>query len=615
MTNACHCERSEAIPARHKMNRKTFNIVIVGHVDHGKSTVLGRLLADTNSLGKGKLEQVKSDCEKNSKLFEYAFLIDALKDEQSQGITIDTARVFFKTKKRNYLFLDAPGHIEFLRNMVTGASKADAALLIIDANERVQENTKRHAFILSMLGIKEVAVVVNKMDLVSYSQKEFKEIVRDCDRFLSGIGIKPLDFIPVSAITGDNIAKKSRNLSWHKANTLLKAIESFKGQKDPMDKPFRMPVQDVYKFTNFNDNRRIIAGTVVTGSIKTGDEVLFYPSGKKTTVKSIEAFNAPSQSKASAGDAVGITLSEQLYIKRGDTAISSQSPLPQVATRIKVSIFWLSKKPMVKNKDYIFKLGTSRITARIDSIHKTIDTSDLSEVRSGDRINRNYMAECVLQLDDTAAFDLKEDFLETGRFIIVDDCHISGGGIILQALVDKSSDIRDKVLLRNYKWIKSLIPSSERQARYGHSSCMVFITGSRTSARKALGKALEEHLFKQGKFVYFFGIGNILYGLDADIETHGNNIHEHLRRLCEVSQLMLEAGMILIVSAIGLRQDDIDLMKFAVDPEKMKVIWLGKKVSTDIDYDLKIDSVSDMKSAVKKAEELLIDSKAAGKQV
>ena len=588
------------------MSTKTLNIVTVGHVDHGKSTVLGRLLSDTGSLGEGKLEQVKANCEKNSKPFEYAFLIDALKDEQSQGITIDAARIFFKTKKRNYLFLDAPGHIEFLRNMVTGASKADAALLVIDAQEGIQENSKRHAFLLSMLGIRQIAVVVSKMDLINYSQKKFKGIVSEYKIFLRSIGVEANTFIPVSGIKGDNIVTKSKSLAWYKEKTLLGVIESFIAEKDILNKSFRMPVQDVYKFTNFNDKRRLIAGTVLSGKIKAGDEILFYPSGKKTTVKSIERFSASSKPEAVTGEAIGITLKEQIYLTRGEIAISAKEPLPQVATRIRVSIFWLGKKPMHKQKEYTFKLGTSKVTAQIESITKIIDTSSLKKTSLKESIEKNYMAECVLQLSRPVAVDSTKDFLQTSRFVIVDEYHICGGGIILEALKDESSVIRDKVLLRDYKWIKSLIPHSEREKMYGHSSAIIFITGKKDSGRKSLAKALEQSLFKKGRLVYFFGIGNILYGVDADIKGNSNHREEHLRRLSEVCHLMLEAGMILIVTAIDLTEHDLRLMDLAVEPDKIETVWIGKKVTTDINFDLKIDNVNNITKSVKAIENLLV---------
>ncbi len=219
------------------------NIVIVGHVDHGKSTVIGRLLADTGSLPQGKLEQVKESCERNSKPFEYAFLIDALKDEQSQGITIDSARVFFKTPKRNYIILDAPGHIEFLKNMVTAASRAEGALLVIDASEGVRENSRRHGYLLSMLGIRQVLVLVNKMDLVGYGKETFDQIVEEYSAFLGEIGIQPLGYIPVSGREGDTIARMGPAMGWYTGRTVLESLDTFEKEPLPLGKPFRMPVQ------------------------------------------------------------------------------------------------------------------------------------------------------------------------------------------------------------------------------------------------------------------------------------------------------------------------------------------------------------------------------------
>ena len=217
------------------------------------------------------------------------------------------------------------------------------------------------------------------------------------------------------------------------------------------------------------------------------------------------------------------------------------------------------------------------------------------------------MAECVLQLSRPVAADSTKDFLQTSRFVIVDEYHICGGGIILEALEDESSVVRDKVLLRNYKWIKSLIPHSEREKIYGHSSAIIFITGKKDSGRKSLAKALEQSLFKKGRLVYFFGIGNILYGVDADIKGNNNHREEHLRRLSEVCHLMLEAGMILIVTAIDLTQHDMKLMDLAVEPDKVETVWIGKKVTTDINFDLKIDNVNNITKSVKAIENLLVE--------
>jgi bifunctional enzyme CysN/CysC len=221
-------------------------ITVVGHVDHGKSTVVGRLLADTKSLPKGKLEAVEKQCRDNSKPFEYAFLIDALKDERSQGITIDAARVFFNTKKRKYLILDAPGHIEFLKNMITGAAHAQGALLVIDAKEGVKENSRRHGFMLSMLGIKQIGIVVNKMDLVNFDKKVYEGIVRKYTEFLKKIGVKPMFFVPASAALGDNVVAKSSKMKWYKGKTIVQVLDTFKKEKENHNLPLRLPVQDIY---------------------------------------------------------------------------------------------------------------------------------------------------------------------------------------------------------------------------------------------------------------------------------------------------------------------------------------------------------------------------------
>ena len=273
------------------MKKEDMNIVIVGHVDHGKSTLMGRLLADTGSLPEGKLDQVRETCRRNSKPFEYAFLLDALKDEQSQGITIDTARCFFKTEKRDYIILDAPGHIEFLKNMITGASRAQAALLMIDAKEGVQENSRRHAYMLSMLGIRQIAVVINKMDLVDYSEEVYEKVKEEYLAFLKQINIEPAFVLPVSAFQGENIVKPSERMPWYDGMCILQVLDGFQCEEEQDRQPFRMPVQDVYKFTRNGDDRRIVAGTIETGTIRAGQEVVFYPSGKKSHVKRIESFH------------------------------------------------------------------------------------------------------------------------------------------------------------------------------------------------------------------------------------------------------------------------------------------------------------------------------------
>jgi bifunctional enzyme CysN/CysC len=564
------------------------NIVIVGHVDHGKSTVIGRLLADTHSLPEGKLEQVRAQCELNSKPFEYAFLLDALKDEQAQGITIDAARVFFKSRRRPYLILDAPGHIEFLKNMITGAARAEAALLVIDAAEGVQENSRRHGYMVSLLGLRQLAVVVNKMDLVDWDQAVFDRIVREYGAFLDQVGIRPSCFIPVSGRGGDNIADRSANLDWYHGPTVLDALDAFRNEPAPVDRPFRMPVQDVYKFTKQGDDRRIVAGTIESGTVNVGDMMIFYPSGKKSRVKAIEAFNRREQHRAEAGWAVGFTLQEQIYITRGEIATVETEPRPQVTTRLRVSLFWLGKEPMVKRKEYLLKLGTMRVTARVEEILRVMDASTLGAAEQRGVIQRHDVGECVLKLDRAIACDLAEDVPATSRFVIVDEYEIRGGGIVREALPDRQTEVRESVLLRNYKWEPSVIQPERRAEKYNQKAALILVTGEHEADRKGVAKALEGKLFEDGKVVYFLGIGNVLYGVDADIERKQENRLEHMRRLGEVANLMMDAGIILVVTAAELTQDDLEIIKTAVQPDWIETVWAGDTITTDLSCDLQL---------------------------
>ena len=576
------------------MNNKTgeqdLNLVIAGHVDHGKSTIIGRMLADTDSLPDGKLEQVKETCRKNSKPFEYAFLLDALKDEQAQGITIDSARVFFQTDMRQYIILDAPGHIEFLKNMVTGAARAEAALLVIDASEGVKENSRRHGYMLSMLGIKQIAVVVNKMDLVDYDENTYNQIVEEYTDFLAEIGLEAERFIPVSGMLGDNVADRSENMPWFEGKTVLEQLDSFENAALPHNKPYRMPVQDVYKFTKGGDDRRIVAGTVAAGELNVGDEVVFYPSGKKSTVKTIEGFKEDKQHKVKVGKATGFTLDEQIYITRGELASRADEAEPKVSARIKANLFWLARQDLVKDKVYHLKLGTAKVKARLEKINRVIDASNLNQDEAKEKIERHDVAEVVFKLDRAMAFDLAGEIEETSRFVVVDDFEIAGGGIISEAMEDEQSWVREKVMRRNYNWEQSLISREDRAEKYNQKSTLILITGEEDVGKKPTAKALEKRLFNDGKVVYFLGIGNLLYGVDADIKNgnNGGNKEEHLRRLAEVSHLMLDAGAILVVTAVELSQSDLELIKTTVNPQQIETVWLGDRVTTDLEFDLHI---------------------------
>jgi bifunctional enzyme CysN/CysC len=605
-TDAPALDTPALVPARDSSERMP--IVITGHVDHGKSTIIGRLLADTASLPEGKLEAVRANCERNAKPFEYAFLLDALKDEQAQGITIDSARVFFKTARRHYIIIDAPGHIEFLKNMVTGASRAQAALLVIDAHEGVQENSRRHGYLLSMLGIRQIVVLVNKMDLVGNDRQVFDRIVSEFQAFLQQLQVEPAGYIPVSGFLGENVATRSARLGWYQGPTVLEALDAFVSEGSQVDQPFRMPVQGVYKFTEQNDDRRIVAGTVDSGRIKPGDEIVFYPSGKNSRVRSIESFNSPAQSEAVAGQATGFTLEEQIFVTRGEMAARADETPPRVSTRLRVNLFWLGKAPLVMRKEYILRLGSARVPVRVEQIQRVINAADLNASEGRQRVDRHEVAECTLALGRPLAFDLAEDRSGTSRFVIVDDFEISGGGIIREALTDSQTLVRDRVLQRNRKWLAGGVGAEVRAERFSQRASLLLITGERTADRKRLGRDLEARLFSEGRFVYFLAIGNVLYGLDADLDRTDENRTEHIRRLSEVVNILLDAGLIVIATAIGLTQAELDLVRTAVGPDRVSVVWVGDPVTTDISADLVIGAQDAGRDGVTRLKSLLQDT-------
>lgn len=568
------------------VKKEDMNIVIVGHVDHGKSTLMGRLLADTGSLPEGKLEQVKETCRRNAKPFEYAFLLDALKDEQSQGITIDTARCFFKTKKRDYIILDAPGHIEFLKNMITGASRAEAALLMIDAKEGVQENSRRHAYMLSMLGIKQIAVVINKMDLVDYNEEVYEKVKSEYIEFLKQINVTPKFVLPASSFMGENIVRKSDKMPWYDGMCILEVLDAFECEEDKERQVFRMPVQDVYKFTLNGDDRRIIAGTIESGTIRPGQEVIFYPSGKRSHVKNIEVFNSAPITVGIPNMAIGFTMEEQIYITRGELMSVAGDRAPHTGSRIAANIFWLGKNEFVPGKMYYLKIGSEKVKVELESIKGVINSSNLSASDEKQAVARNEVAECIIHTDKPIAFDLVSELAGTSRFVIVDDYEIAGGGIITEALQEEGQEIREGAMLRNFKWEVSNVSIEERMEHYAQKPNLIVLTGPDGTGKKKLAKMLEHDLMNRGRYVYYMGIGSYLYGVGAD--TKKSNVQDHteqIRRFAEVANLMLDAGMILIVTATDLTQADYKIMKMLVE-RKFEIIWVGNEITTDIEADM-----------------------------
>ena len=584
------------------------NIVVIGHVDHGKSTVIGRMLADTGSLPEGKLDAVKANCAANARPFEYAFLLDALKDEQAQGITIDSARCFFKSAKREYIIIDAPGHIEFLKNMISGAARAEAGLLVIDAKEGVRENSRRHGYLLSMLGIKQVAVVVNKMDLVDYSQEVFNSVETEYRQFLARVGIDPVGFIPVSAMEGDNIITNSDRMPWFTGDSVLNIVDGFVKEPSRIDKPLRFPVQAIYKFTAEGDDRRIIAGKVDTGSVDVGDEVVFLPSNKRSKITSVEAFNRPEQTHAYAGQSTGFTLEEQIYITPGEMMCKVGEMTAKTGTHLKVNIFWMGRQPMIKGKRYKLKLGSARISVWLREVVNVLDASDLTTDSTKQQIDRHDVAECVLETLKPIAFDLTHRIAQTGRFVIIDNYEIAGGGVILDAVSNKTNRTVEHVRQREKSWDRSSITPQMRSDRYNQRSTLVLICGAAGQGKGRLAKALEEDLFRSNRSVYYLGLANSLLGADVSVDQSGDR-DEYLRRLGEVSHLFTDAGLILITTISDLDEYELEMIKTLNQPNDCRVINVGPKTFESSKVDLQVDDLADQAEAIAKVKDLLVQKK------
>jgi bifunctional enzyme CysN/CysC len=591
---------------RHQLQK--MNIVIIGHVDHGKSTLVGRLLADTHSLPEGKLQEVKDRCAKNARPFEYAFLLDALKDEQAQGITIDSARCFFRSDQREYILIDAPGHVEFLKNMISGAARAEAAVLVIDADEGVQENSRRHGYLLSMLGIRQIVVAVNKMDLVDYSQEVFDRVQTEYAGFLSQIQIAAQHFIPVSARNGDAVASRGTNMDWFTGPTILEALDQFQQEPAPVNQALRFPVQDIYKFTEAGDDRRIVAGRIETGTLSVGDEVVFYPSRKRSRVAGIETFNAPAQQAVRAGQSVGVTLTEQIYIQPGEILTRADETPPQTATQLKINLFWLGKEPMIFNKRYLLKLGTTRVPVWLRRINTVLDASELSTELNRTHIERHDVAECILETLKPVAFDLTTDIAQTGRFVLIDNYQIAGGGVILDIARDQTNLIDEHVRQREQNWRRSRIAPSKRAARLNQRATLVVLNGPAGIGKSQIAQLLEEKLFDAGKQVYYLGIENAQLGLDSDLSREDVR-DEYIRRLGEVAHLFTDAGLILIATISDIEDYELDAMKTLNSPGDVLVVGINAATLTTSRVDLTLNGTISIEKAATRIADLLTERK------
>ncbi|WP_298366099.1 adenylyl-sulfate kinase [Azospirillum sp.] len=524
------------------MPNSQLRIVIVGHVDHGKSTLIGRLLNDTGSLPDGKVEQVQEMSRKRGMPFEWAFLLDALQAERDQGITIDTTQIHFKTKQRPYVIIDAPGHTEFLKNMVTGASQADAALLVIDAGEGALEQSRRHAFLLHLLGVRQVSVVINKMDRVEFSQARYETVAHEIKEYLSELGLFPKAVIPISARHGDNIVTRTDQAPWYLGPTVIEQLDSFRQQQVSPDQPLRFPLQDVYK----PDDRRILAGRIESGRLKVGDTLRFAPSGASATVVSIEAWNNPNPVlSAQAGQSIGVTLDKRIFAERGHIAHHDDAP-PTLTHRLSVRLFWLVTEPMALGKTYTLKIATAEHRVTVEQVTAVINVEDLTST-PGKAVHRNEVAEVVVRSRSPIAVDLAADLPRTGRGVLLDGNDVVGGCLVIEAEDSASANLTE---------VSHTVSLDERAAANGHKGGILWLTGLSGAGKSTLAMALERALFDRGWQTFVLDGDNVRNGLNAGLGFSPDDRTENIRRVAETAKLFADAGVVVIASLISpLRAD------------------------------------------------------------
>src|SRR5665213_2661960 len=524
--------------------RPQVRIVIVGHVDHGKSTLVGRLLHETGSLPEGKLEMLRAVSARRGMPFEWSFLLDALQTERDQGITIDTTQIRFRTRSRDVVLIDAPGHAEFLRNMITGASQADGAVLIIDALEGVRDQTRRHGYLLHLLGVKQVAVVVNKMDRVDFSAARFQEISDEISAHLIDLGITPSAVIPISARDGDGVATRTPRTQWYDGPTVVEALDALEPARPLEQLALRLPVQAIYKF----DDRRIVAGRIESGNLATGDEIVIMPAGKIAKIKSVESWPiTPVTGRQRAGSSVGITLDRELFVERGDV-IGHIGQSPRDTRRLRARIFWLHDKPLATGASILVRLGTREARATVVKIEKAVDPGELSSLEAS-AIARNHVGEIDISLSQPLAADAYTDNPRTGRLVIEVNGRIAGGGLVL------SVDAGQRAMPADIVPVESALRPDERSARYRHNGAVVWLTGLPASGKSTLARALERRLFGKGGSPILLDGDTLRAGLNSDLGFSARSAPENIRRLAEVATHLARNGHIAIVAAVSPSRD------------------------------------------------------------
>lgn len=535
-------------------------VVITGHVDHGKSSLIARLVHDTGGFADGKKAEIEKACAARDVPFEWSFLLDAFQAERDQAVTIDTTRVMFKTAQRSYAIIDAPGHREFIKNMMSGAAAADAAVLVVDAGEGLQEQTRRHAYILNILGLTRIIVVINKMDKAAYDAGAYQRLEGDITTYLSSIGMSASHIIPVSVRDGEMMVSRGARMDWYAGPTFIDALDTLPARGGAGDMPLRFCVQDVYRF----DEKRIIVGRVESGRVCAGDTLVFSPTNERAVVDTIEAWPKDSAGIASAGDCIGITLTRPAFVERGYVG-SHDTHMPCLAGMCGVRVFWLSDTPLKTGNAYHLRVGTADIPVSVQSVE-------------GGTLHKNASAEVMFKLRAPMPLDSYEDNPVTGRGVIFEGDRVAGAGLIrLKGCPDmrvvqtpKSTNITN---------VNYTVTADMRARRNGHYGGVFWFTGLSGAGKSTLAVAAEKELFNRGINVHVLDGDNVRRGLSADLGFSPEDRNENIRRIGEVAALQADAGLVVMTSFISPYQAGRDSARRAA-PGRFHEIYIRADIAT-----------------------------------
>lgn len=522
-----------------------FPIVIVGHVDHGKSTLVGRLMHETGALAEGAVEALQASSDKRGSVFEWSHLLDALQIERDQGITLDTTQVWFASEARRYVIIDAPGHKEFLKNMVTGAAAADAAILVVDARAGLAEQTRRHAYLLRLLGITQVAVAVNKIDLIDHDETRFGAVVEEVGGYLRSIGINPTALIPISARHGDGIIANGPKTPWYQGPSLLQALDAFTARPSLAAQPLRLPVQDLYR----RGERRIVVGRIETGRLRVGDTIRLTPGNRTVKVAALEGWNlSVPKLSAIAGESVALAVDEDVFVERG-ALITEAAPSSRQGHLITLRIFWLDRTPLNEGDRVTLRIGTGSHEATVRRIDEALDLDSLAldQSEGPGSLESGGIARVTLHSRRPILGDRFADNPRLGRAVLARDYRLVGGGIV--------EELTEVVLSAP----ETSVTPEERAALNGHRGGVLWLTGLSGSGKSTIAQRLLRKLTDQGRLATVLDGDTLRLGLSRDLGFSADDRSEQVRRTAEVAKLMANSGLIVIASLISPRQADRDL--------------------------------------------------------